>query len=46
MKETFTHEEIDNLREQLEFRMLKRFGINAGGLVVAIIRETFKEELK
>jgi hypothetical protein len=26
--------------------MLKRFGINAGGLVVAIIRETFKEELK
>lgn len=46
MKETYTYAEIDKLRQDLEFNMLKRFGISASGVVVEIIRKTFKESLK
>jgi hypothetical protein len=46
MKKTYTWEEIDNLREQLEIKMLKKYGINAGGSIITIIKETFKENLE
>ena len=45
MKTNYKWEEIENLREQLELKVLKRFGISAGGVIVKIIRDTFKEEL-
>lgn len=41
----YTFKQIDRLREQLELKVLKRFGINAGGIITTMIRETFKEEL-
>ena len=46
MKENYTYTEIDKLREDLELAMLKRFGINASGVIIEMIRKTFKENLK
>ena len=46
MKENYTYTKIDKLREDLELAMLKRFGINASGAIIEMIRKTFKENLK
>ena len=41
----YTFEQIDKLRDQLELKFLKQFGINAGAKCIKMIREVFKEEL-